>query len=547
MLAAGPWVCGALLLGPVAVGLAGVVALAGPGVAGVLAWPGLGTAVRLSVTTGMGATVISLIIVALLMAAWSGTRPFRWFERALAPLLSIPHSAAAFGFAALLAPSGWIARIFSPWLTGWDRPPDLLILNDPAGLAMTLGLVVKEVPFLLFMTLSALGQSEPRARTRIASSLSYGRIKGWLVAVFPSVYRQLRLPVYVVLAYSMTVIDVALVLGPTTPPPLSVQVLRWMSDPTLGFRDEAAAAALLQLGLVAGAMALWRVGEMLVARLGLRWAVSGTRAKREAPLRAVSGGLGLVVAGIALGGLVALFFWSVAAFWPFPDAIPGWSMKSWARHAPALAGAGRQTAVVAGVSVLIGLVLTLWLLEAVARRQVRLKKLIWVIYVPLVVPQAVFLPGLQVAFLHLGADRGLFPVALAHLAFVFPYMILALADPYAAFDQRITQAGASLGASPWAQVLRLKWPMLLRPILTAAAIGGAVSIGQYLPTVLMGGGRVQTLTTEAVALASGGDLRAIGVFAIVLAAAAFGPFALAAALPRAVFYNRRAMRHDSEL
>ena len=60
--------------------------------------------------------------------------------------------------------------------------------------------------------------------------------------------------------------------------------------------------------------------------------------------------------------------------------------------------------------------------------------------------------------------------------------------------------------------------MLRGPLLVAAAVGFAVSVAQYLPTVLIGAGRYATLTTEAVALASGGNRRIIGVFAIAQAA-----------------------------
>ena len=84
--------------------------------------------------------------------------------------------------------------------------------------------------------------------------------------------------------------------------------------------------------------------------------------------------------------------------------------------------------------------------------------------------------------------------------------------------------------------------MLAAPVLTAAAVGMAVSIGQYLPTLLIGGGRIVTLTTEAVALSSGGNRRIIGTYAmlqLVLPAAGFG---LALALPALLFRNRRGMR-----
>ena len=85
--------------------------------------------------------------------------------------------------------------------------------------------------------------------------------------------------------------------------------------------------------------------------------------------------------------------------------------------------------------------------------------------------------------------------------------------------------------------------MLLRPVLTAAAVGMAVSVGQYLPTLLIGGGRVATLTTEAVALAAGGDRRAIGVYGLMQTAAALLPFAVALAVPALVWRNRRGLRH----
>lgn len=84
--------------------------------------------------------------------------------------------------------------------------------------------------------------------------------------------------------------------------------------------------------------------------------------------------------------------------------------------------------------------------------------------------------------------------------------------------------------------------MLAGPVLTAAAVGIAVSLGQYLPTLLIGGGRVETLTTEAVALSSGGNRRLIGAFAVLqllLPALAFG---IALAVPAILWRNRRDMR-----
>ncbi|MGR5542427.1 thiamine ABC transporter permease, partial [Vibrio campbellii] len=42
----------------------------------------------------------------------------------------------------------------------------------------------------------------------------------------------------------------------------------------------------------------------------------------------------------------------------------------------------------------------------------------------------------------------------------------------------------------------------------------SVSLAQYLPTLMLGAGRISTLTTEAVALSSGFDRRVTAIYAI---------------------------------
>lgn len=546
----------AAMLGPVAMGLLGTVLTAfdvlpalGHHVPSLdpfralLAWGGLADAMRLSLTTGLGATAISLLIVTLFAAGWSGTRAFARMEQVLSPLLAVPHAAAAFGLAILVAPSGWLLRLVSPWPSGIERPPDILVTGDPLGLAMLGGLVAKEVPFLLLMLLAARGQAQSQRSATVAAALGYGRMTGWLKTVFPRVYAQIRLPVYVVLAYAMSVVDVALILGPTTPPTLAVQITRWMSAPDLGTRFVAAAGSVLQLGLTVAALCAWRLAEMLIARIGRRWIAGGTRGGAEAPLRAVGLLAAAICAGAVLLGLAGLLLWSVAGRWSFPDALPdGLTLRTWTREAANLADAARDTAIVAAIATGAALALTIGCLEVEARRRRRLSQAgLALLYMPLIVPQISFLPGLQFLALSLGADIGLAPVAAAHLIFVLPYVYLSLSGPWHAWDPRYGTAAAALGTSTGDVLVRIRLPMLLRPVMTAAAVGFAVSVGQYLPTLLLGGGRVATLTTEAVALGSGGDRRAIGAYGAAQAAAAWLPFALATLLPYALHRNRRGL------
>jgi len=547
------------MLGPVAAGLLGTLLPAlgympalGADVFGLravrelLAWPGLERAVALSVGVGFTATALSLAIVILVAAGWHGTRVFSVVERLLSPLLSVPHAAAAFGFAFLIAPSGWIARALSPWATGWDRPPDLLIVQDPGGVSLILGLVSKEVPFLLLMTLAALTQAQPGRSLTVARALGYRRMTAWMNTVFPLVYRQIRLPVYAVLSFSMSVVDVSIILGPNTPPPLSVQVVRWMNDPDLALRFRAAAGAVLQLALVLGALGVWRGLEWAVARLGRIWIGRGNRGHpaSEIALRATGLAAGTITGATVFAGLAGLAMWSFAGLWRFPSPLPeAFTLRSWLRHGPRLLDPTADTVLIAGAATFLALCLVIASLESEHRHRIRPGSgALWLLYLPLIVPQVAFLTGFQTLALMSGVDGGRAAVVVAHLVFVLPYVFLSLADPWRAWDAQHDTIARALGARPGRVLWTVRLPMLLRPVLTAAAVGFAVSVGEYLPTLLVGGGRVQTLTTEAVALASGGDRRTIGVYALAQTLATFVPFAAAILVPRFLWRNRRGLR-----
>lgn len=546
-----------ILIGPVVAGLAGVIGPALgwlPALGGhdwTLAWferaamaPGFGRSVWTSYWTGLGTTALSVLLVALFLSAWGGTRLFERVAAFTAPLFAIPHAAAAIGLAFLVAPSGWLIRLVSPWATGFERPPDWLIVNDPGGWALLAGLVVKEVPFLLLMALAALPQSDAPRRIRAARTLGYGRVWGWLSAVFPSVYAQIRLPVYAVLAYATSVVDVAIILGPVAPPTLAVQILRWQNDPDLTLRFTAAAGALIQLGVTAAALITWWLVERGVVAIFGAVVVRGWRLRRDAVLRWLALAAMGLASGVVLGGLIALALWSFAGLWQFPSAFPDrLTLLHWMRHAPQIAGPALTAIQIGLVSAAIALVLVLGAVENAYRRSITpSRRVLALLYIPLIVPQISFLFGLILLVLRLGIDGTFWAVVLAHLVFVIPYVYLALADPYAAFDSRYLDLARSLGKSPARAFFTIRLPMMMRAILTAFAFGFAVSIAQYLPTLLIGAGRLPTVTTEAVALAAGGDRRVLGAFAMVQSALPVVAFIAAAWIPAVVYRNRRQLR-----
>ncbi len=501
--------------------------------------PGLAATLLLTLRVGFASTALSLALAFGLVAAYATRRGGR-LEAALAPLLASPHSATAVGLAFLIAPSGWIVRLLSPWATGWSAPPDVALVGDPTGISLTLGLALKETPFLAAVALAALRQFPARAHMQAARALGYAPATAFALIVAPQIYARIRLPVYAVLAYSLSVVDMALVLAPSHPPPLSLLSLRWLLSPQLDDIYSGEAAAALQLALVIVAFALWRLGESLAgAGIAARARSGARRGGLAFLLPALSAGAtALLTLGFA--ALVGLAVWTFAWRWPFPDALPeSWSLQLAWRQIARLRDPLVTTTALALTTSAASLALSVLWLESEDRLGRRASP--GVIVLPLLAPQIAFLFGIETLFAAARLDGSFAAVAWAHALFVFPYVWLALADPWRALDPRYARAAAALGAAPLRRLLGVKLPILLGPLALAFAIGVAVSVAQYLATLFAGGGRVATLTTEALALAGGGDRRLSAALGLAQTAVPLAAYGLALALPRIAFARRRAL------
>ena len=515
--------------------------------------PALPNSVSLTLFSGISATFISLCLAILLAAMLSQdgnsgnnknkiSRFFVIVQRGLIPLIAVPHAAIALGLAFLIAPSGWIIRSLSFLVMGWETPPEWVTLQDPFGLSLIFGLVLKETPYLLLMILAALPQIRAQEYLRIGQSLGYGNFRSWLKLVLPQVYPLIRLPVFAVLAFSLSVVDVALILGPTTPPTLAVLILRWIDDPDLSFRFLASAGAVLLLVITLGSLFFWRVSEWLILRKWRNWLTNGKRGSgNEAHnLAALSG---LVLLGTAFFSVLGLAFWSLSLRWPYPHVLPQrWTSRNWERHWSSLQETAFTTLEVGVISGAIALFLVVGCLENEQWRRVKFSfRSQWLLYLPLLIPQATFLLGIQILAVRLEMDGTFLLLVWSHLLFVLPYIFLTLADPWRNLDARFPLIAQCLGASPLRILFRIKLPLLLKPLLVASAIGFAVSVAQYLPTLFAGGGRFATLTTEAVSYAAGADRRVIGVYGFLQALFPWIALLLALAIPRWRFRNRAAL------
>jgi putative thiamine transport system permease protein len=224
----------------------------------------------------------------------------------------------------------------------------------------------------------------------------------------------------------------------------------------------------------------------------------------------------LLISSIALA-LLGMVFWSFAGYWQFPLALPEqWVLLHWKSALLQVQTPIINSLSIGLVSTSVAVILTLLTLEYEKQNGAQLSNYSsLIIYLPLMIPSIAFLFGLVWLQEALHSKTTFINVALAHLLFVLPYVFLSLATSYRKLDPRYAQVAASLGASPLKIFLQVSLPQLLMPILMASALGLAISFSQYLPTLLVGGGRLNTVTTEAVSLANGASRRTSAVYALI--------------------------------
>ncbi|WP_405597514.1 MULTISPECIES: ABC transporter permease [unclassified Pseudoalteromonas] len=507
--------------------------------------PGLTQMVTLSVATGLISTLLAFIITLMILAAFFNSPWLNRIQRLLSPILVIPHAAAAIAVGFLIAPSGMISRLASPWLSGWELAPNGLFPHDSFGISIILGLTLKELPFLLLMALGVLAQPELgkklRQQHKVALNLGYCPMTAFFKVILPSLYPLLRLPLLAVLAYASASVEMPLILGPNTPPTLAVAIMHWFNDVDLNLRIKASAGALLQLAVTGGLLALWLGTEKAVKVLFSDSLTNGVREYGGFYWQKITVVLTTLVISFILLSLIGLVMWSVAGFWRFPDAMPEqFTLLHFKSALMQMSSPLFNTLAIGLVTTLFTIILTLLCLESEQLSDKPISRFTsLIIYLPLLVPSIAFLFGLVWIQQLVNNQAAFFNVVLTHLLFVLPYVFLSLASSYRRLDPRFAHVAASLGAAPCKVFFKVKLPQLFAPILIAAALGLAISFGQYLPTLLAGGGRIATITTEAVTLANGASRRTSAVYAIMQMALPLIGFILAWGLPKYFFKSAR--------
>lgn len=212
--------------------------------------------------------------------------------------------------------------------------------------------------------------------------------------------------------------------------------------------------------------------------------------------------------------LLPLLVWAFAGRWVYPALLPqDLSTRAWSQAGdpqqgvlPAFGTSLALAFVTATVSTAIGAVAArgLVLHAPPARNVIRL-----LLLAPVLVPPFALAVGVQEVFIKIGLADHIVGVALVHLVPALPYTVLILIGAHATYDVRMEHATRTLGASRTAVMRHITLPALAPALISAATLAFLVSWGEYLMTVLVGGGVVTTLPLLLFSTAAGSGNQAL--------------------------------------
>jgi putative spermidine/putrescine transport system permease protein len=211
-----------------------------------------------------------------------------------------------------------------------------------------------------------------------------------------------------------------------------------------------------------------------------------------------------------LAPLVPLVLWSFSQRWLFPAVLPqDWGLRAWRYLLSPAAQLGKAaaTSLLIGCSVtLISLLVGLPAGRALGMYRFRGKTLVqFLILAPAIVPGFAAAMGIHGLFIRYGLADTLAGVVLVQLLPVLPYVVLILSGVFAGFDATIEQEARTLGAKPWQVLLYVTLPSVRPGVIAAGLFAFMISWGQYLLTLLIGGGQVLTLPVLLVNFVNSGD------------------------------------------
>ena len=474
--------------------------------------PGIYKSIILSIFTGLVSTILALFFSQVILLYLFKTKVYNFIKIIISPLIALPHITMAIGLIFLLSPSGLLLRSVSPWLTGFDRPPNSYIFPDEYGFLLILGLMLKEIPFLILVSLSALREFSSTKFFDLGKSFQHSSFSTWFLLIFPIIYKKIRLVVFIIIAFSASVVDMSLLLAPSTPSTLSVRILQIFQSSDMDSFFVASNLSLFQLLIIIVLFMIWIILEKIIKlKYFYIFFIKITSFKSEI-LKFLILCFGISVFLLSFMGIICSILWGFSENWYFPNFFPNnLNIDNFSSFY------GDHKSLIF-ISIFIPLIvsllstfLTITWVELLDYLNIKKTQFEWIIFFPLFIPQISFLIGIQSFIIFFNYNSFLIPLIFVQLFYVIPYCFIILAPAIREVKSDYINIASSLGKNRIVRLFKIKIPLVLSSFMTSFAIGMIVSFAMYIPVYFIGAGRVTTLTVEALNLALSGSKQDLGI------------------------------------
>ncbi len=206
-------------------------------------------------------------------------------------------------------------------------------------------------------------------------------------------------------------------------------------------------------------------------------------------------GFGVLLGAWIVLPLIPLMLWFVAGQWRAPDILPGtYSAQGLIElFSPQIQSA---TATSAALGTSVALVATpLGLLAALAIRRLprtHSRFVEVVLLTPLAIPPFALVMGANVLLLRIYTPS-FSAVVLVLAVAALPYTTFMFRSALASYDDRFEEVARTLGANARQTLAHVRLPLLAAATARAAFLAFLVGWGDYIATLLIGGGQLRTL------------------------------------------------------
>ncbi len=219
--------------------------------------------------------------------------------------------------------------------------------------------------------------------------------------------------------------------------------------------------------------------------------------------------------------VLVVAIYSFTKNWVYPSILPNEYTLHNFKYVYTLEGAKAivTSTILAFFSSIISVLISIPTSKALAYYNFKLKGIITVfVLLPLIAPPFALVSAIQIGMARLGIDKTLIAVSLSHVIFIIPYTTRILYDYFKMVGKKYEITSYNLGATNFQTFKYITLPLIKQGILVSFFLGFTISISQYITTILVGGGKIITVTTLLVPYVQYGNYEIASVYSLLIIA-----------------------------